>query len=147
MEVCGKRAAVFNLAGLYGGERRPRNWVGRVAKSEGDARGKGALHLIHGDDVARAVVAACERSCFERVGGKRWVVCDGRVYDWWWMMFEWDGEIEGKSLRACVGRWMREEGVRALPREAGKLGRVMDGRAVWDALGIQPSRGAADVLG
>ena len=54
----GNRACVLNLAGLYGGERQLRHWLPRVARSKEDAAGKGAVHMIHGRDVSRAIIAA-----------------------------------------------------------------------------------------
>jgi len=118
-----------------------------VAKTEADAKAKGALHLIHGEDVARAIVAAHRN--WENLKGQRWLVSDGRVYDWWWLMAEWDAVIpeDDKGLREKVAEWMTEEGVRALPRESERLGRCLDARETWKALGIVPVRTAKDVLG
>ncbi|KAK5635858.1 hypothetical protein RRF57_011570 [Xylaria bambusicola] len=70
-------ASVLSLAGLYGGARQPRNWVHRVITSKEALRAKGALHVIHGEDVARAVVAL-HRSFTPK---KRWLMCDMHVYD------------------------------------------------------------------
>ncbi|KAI9711873.1 MAG: hypothetical protein M1820_002018 [Bogoriella megaspora] len=72
---------VLNLAGLWGGERQPRNWVDRIARSKEDVRGKGSLHMIHGVDVARAIIAVM--SHWDRAAGERWMLTDGFVYDFW----------------------------------------------------------------
>ncbi|GAA5979608.1 hypothetical protein JCM11641_007885 [Rhodosporidiobolus odoratus] len=62
---------VLNLAGLWyvlpsvpfvpfmpgGGSRLPWNWISRIAPSLEALEQKGSLHLIHGEDVARAIVA------------------------------------------------------------------------------------------
>lgn len=139
----GAGACVLNLAGLYGGERQPRNWIARVAKSKGDVKGKGALHLVHGNDVARAVVGVVGR--FEAVGGKRWIVTDLRVYDWWDLIMSWGGQgtgtVEGMEYQRWVVELIKEEGVRALPREKEALGRVLDGRGFWEAIGSWPGEG------
>ncbi len=58
LECMGYRACVLNLAGLYGGERQLRHWLPRVARSKEDAAAKGAVHMIHGRDVSRAILAA-----------------------------------------------------------------------------------------
>lgn len=148
-------AVVLNLAGLYGGTRQPRNWVDRVAKTKAELKAKGALHLIHGDDVARAVVAAHEN--FEKVKGRRWLLSDLHVYDWWDLVLAWavdtlqaaeDGSIEDQKSQTVMARqaelkdWvvelMHEEGVRALPRDTPLLGRVLDGRDFWKALSLIP---------
>ncbi len=147
-------ACVLNLAGLYGGERRPRDWVGRVMKSKEDVKKKGALHLVHGDDVARGVVGCLvDRGeggggegkggrGWEAVKGKRWIVTDLRVYDWWELVMGWGlGGEGGEEGKRWVVELMGEEGVRALPREKGELGRVLDGRVFWEAIGWWPGKG------
>ncbi len=173
LHLYGRRACVLNLAGLYGGERQPRNWITRVAKTKEEVRGKGALHLVHGGDVARAVLGA--HAGFGMVGGKRWIVNDLHVYDWWDLILCWgryargnagergkvngtgtagkgieDGEHAGKEageekeelrFEKWVVELMQEEGVRALPRDKSGLGRVLDGRGFWNAIGTAPAEG------
>ncbi len=182
----GGGATVLSLAGLYGGARQPRHWVGRVARTKEELRRKGALHVIHGADVARAVVAVHRRF----TPGRRWLLCDMHVYDWWELAQDWAGEVvrrasaataatgaaaaasdasdagdhgggkgprdvvsprEGEEggedvarqeeLLAWVGELMVEEGVRALPRDPSTLGRTLDGRGFWKAMGIWPLQG------
>lgn len=70
-ELLGLGGCVLNLSGLWGGERHPRNWIGRVAGTKEMLRGKGSLHMIHGVDVARAVVAVSKAF----TAGERWVSC------------------------------------------------------------------------
>jgi len=170
LHLLGRRACVLELAGLHGGERQPRNWIARVARTKEEVRGKGALHLVHGRDVARAVVGAHEG--FERVGGKRWIVTDLHVYDWWDLIQSWGkfarigrsekgkvrtGGQTGKGIEYAgeeaveekedllyeewVVELMQEEGVRALPRDKDGLGRVLDGRGFWNAVGVVPGEG------
>ena len=151
---------MLSLAGLYDWETRdPRRWVagGRVAKSKEEVRAKGAVHLVHGVDVSWGVVGVWRR--FEEkdggeggVRGKRWIVTDLRVYDWYDLVMSWGagerGEGEGEGEREkkweftkWVGELMREEGVRALPRGEERLGRKLDGRAFWEMVGMWPSQG------
>ena len=139
---------MLNLAGLYGGERQPRNWVRRVAGTKEEVRGKGGLHLVHGRDVARGVFLA--QGGWEGVAGRRWIVCDLRVYDWWELVLSWGregremgGEGGGEGLRyeKWVVELMGEEGVRALPRDGERLGRRLDGRGFWTAVGGWPESG------
>ncbi|KAI1412481.1 hypothetical protein F5Y13DRAFT_43391 [Hypoxylon sp. FL1857] len=148
--------AVLNLAGLYGGARQPRDWVDRVVKTKADLKGKGALHVVHGEDVARAILAL-HRSF---TPGKRWLVTDMHVYDWWDLTQDWavktlqgvecgDGQDEitimkikrQEELLAWVGELMVEDGVRALPRDTSSLGRALDGRGFWQRVGIWPMQG------
>lgn len=131
---------VLNLSGLWGGPRQPRNWVERVAKTKEDVRGKKSLHMIHGEDVARAVVAVVAR--WEKARGQRWMLTDGFVYDWWALFAGWadvdDGEGEPSQQAQWVWECMREEGVRALPRPVEALGRCYDGREFWETFGLVP---------
>ncbi|KAH9440054.1 hypothetical protein MCOR27_007851 [Pyricularia oryzae] len=145
------RATVLNLAGLYDGEtRNPRNWLTRVARTKDAVRGKGALHLIHGADVARAIVAVHERF----TPGRRWIIADLRTYDWWDLIQAWGadarerlvakgeaGVAEGLDYERWVGELMQEDGIRALPRSQDKLGRVLDSRAFWKEMGTWPIMG------
>ena len=152
LKILGKRACVLDLAGLYGGERQPRNWVTRVAKSKEDVKGKGAVHLVHGRDVSRAIIGAHLK--FENVGGQRWIVNDLHAYDWWDLIHSWgkyarDNATRPENLHEESGlhfeRWvmelMDEEGVRALPRDVERLGRVLDGRGFWRTVGDAPQEG------
>ena len=47
---------ILNLAGLWGGSRNPRDWVKRVATTKEQLKGKNSLHMVHGQDVARAIL-------------------------------------------------------------------------------------------
>ena len=96
-ELLGLGGCVLNLAGLWGGERDPATWVDRVAKSREDVKSKKSLHMIHGMDVARAVLAIAALK--EDEGGEdgweakgkaqRWMLTDGFVYDWWALFAGW----------------------------------------------------------
>ncbi|KAI1821683.1 hypothetical protein F4861DRAFT_449672 [Xylaria intraflava] len=147
-------ATVLSLAGLYGAARQPRNWVDRVIGSKAQLRDKGALHVIHGEDVARAILAVHRRF----TPGKRWILCDTHVYDWWDLVQDWalqalrtaaagegavsaaDAKRQG-DLLAWVGELMMEENVRALPRDTSSVGRRLDGRGFWHYMGIWPTQG------
>lgn len=147
-ELLEMEGSVLNLAGLYGGTRQPKNWVTRVAKSKQEVKGKKALHLIHGEDVARAIVAT-HRKFF---GGDRWLLTDLHVYDWWELIQEWGPEVEKKNpgggfhYQEWVFECMMEENVRALPRCPDKLGRVLDSRDFWKAVGSRPLVGRVDTV-
>jgi hypothetical protein len=143
---------VLNLAGLYGGERDPKNWVTRVATTKEQVKGKLALHLVHGADVAWAIVGVYRTR--EEMEGRRWVVTDLRVYDWWDLIQDWGAEVqrrvaeregqeraEALEYTKWVGELMLEGGVRSLPREPEVLGRVLDSRAFWKSIGHWPGQG------
>ena len=143
---------MLNLAGLYGGERNPKNWITRVAKSKDQVKGKKALHLIHGEDVGRAIIAVHKHF----TPHKRWLLTDLRVYDWWDLIQSWGANISDPVVQKTegyetanelrfvewVGELMFEEDVRSLPRSADGLGRVLDSRGFWKKLGLWPTKGS-----
>jgi nucleoside-diphosphate-sugar epimerase len=135
------RATVLNLCGLWGGARDPRHWVARVAPAKATLAGKGSLHMVHGADVARAVLAVHARP--ETARGQRWLVTDGRVYDWWDLAGAWGKGDEPRWAREL----MREHDVRALPRAPEVLGRALDGREFWDAFALEPTRARLELEG
>ncbi|TPX59191.1 hypothetical protein SpCBS45565_g07810 [Spizellomyces sp. 'palustris'] len=129
--ACG--GCVLNLAGLWGGERQPRNWLGRVASTKAALESKGSLHLVHGKDVARAVLAVYENF----TPGERWLLSDMRVYDWWDLAGAWGTAGQQPEW---VGQLLEEHGVKGLPRPAESLGRAIDTRDFWKRFGISPSQ-------
>ncbi|KAB5551238.1 hypothetical protein GE09DRAFT_1033938 [Coniochaeta sp. 2T2.1] len=128
-------SCVLDLAGLYGGARDPRNWLARVAKTKDQLEAKGAVHFIHGADVAQAILAAHRN--FKSIHGQRWIIADLRMYDWWELALRWGGQ----EYARWVGELMDEDEVRALPRPVEKLGRVLDSRAFWKAVDVYPVMG------
>ncbi|KAF7312674.1 hypothetical protein MIND_00281700 [Mycena indigotica] len=129
---------VLNLAGLWGGQRIPRNWLGRVASTKEALAAKGSLHLIHGEDVARAILAI--HNDFATAAGERWLLTDGRVYDWWDLASAWRaGSAPPEDAPAIwVRELMKEAGVKVLPRDKADLGRVLDSSEFWDTFGLSP---------
>lgn len=89
------------------------------------------LHLIHGQDVARAILAVHLNP--SKTVGQRWLLSDGRVYDWWDIASAWSEE-----KAQWVRELMRDESVRALPREISTLGRALDSRDFWDTFELVP---------
>ena len=110
--------------------------------------------MIHGSDVARAILAVHDR--FAEAIGQRWMLTDVRVYDWWDLAAAWgsedvkdDGVVEkGKIARVGNGakgphpRWVRElmneAGIRKLPRTVDELGKGFDSREFWNTFGLEP---------
>ena len=136
----------LNLAGLWGGHRQPRDWLSRVAKSKQELAGKGSLHLVHGADVAQAIVALHK----DFTPGQRWMLTDMFVYDWWSLAIGWggaeseedqgiDGMAKGEHA-TWVRELMSEKDVKALPRSMEMLGRCYDTREFWNRFKITPVR-------
>lgn len=168
-ELLSLGGCVLNLAGLYGGSRQPRNWISRVAKTKEQLAAKGALHLIHGVDVARGIVAMVKMHAKEttKLFGRRWIVADCVSYDWWCLVWDLMGESaenenrhgeqgeikdgnetqheteEGTKYRRWIMELMEENGIRGLPRPMDALGRKLDARDFWKAIGISPTRSLA----
>jgi hypothetical protein len=145
------RGCILNLAGLWGGSRQPQNWLPRVAKTKEQLGSKGALHLIHGQDVAKAIVALHRNF----TPAARWLVTDMRIYDWWELAIEFaaiykgvvvkmennTGEERDVELRYEEWVWelVTEQSIKALPRTPENLGRVLSSSNFWRTLGIWPS--------
>lgn len=132
----------LNLAGLWGGERDPRNWIDRVAKTKEDVKAKKSLHMIHGLDVARGILAVMAN--WKDARGQRWMLTDGFVYDWWALFAGWADVKNDKDDPRPLdqAKWvyelMNEEGVKALPRSMETLGRCYDSREFWDVFLLSP---------
>jgi hypothetical protein len=76
------------------------------------------------------------------VEGRRWIITDLFVYDWWTLMMDWGGKLEdGTDLRTAVFELMEETGCKALPRSSDTLGRALDSREFWKAVGVLPVQG------
>jgi len=164
---CKDQVCVLSLAGLWDGVTRdPKNFVERIIKTKQDVKGKKSLHLIHGVDVARGIVAVINRwddysthrnklSNNDDCTGQRYMLTDGIVYDWWTMLLSWadddgkeeDGTRKKRSTPSCKATWvyelMNEENVRALPRSMEVLGRCYDSREFWSTFHIVPLKAGA----
>lgn len=129
-----------------------------MATSKAQVKAKGILHLIHGHDVARAIIATHRafKECANEAEGKRYMLTDLHVYDWWDLIQMWGREAREKAMETeerveskegkyayelWVGQLMVEEDIKALPRDVNQLGRRLDGRAFWEAMDIWPEIG------
>ena len=144
-ELIGLGGCALDLSGLYGGKRVPRTWLPRLGKSKDDVRKRGAVHFIHGEDVARAIIATHRKF----TPGKRWILADLRVYDWYDLIMSFSAMVgddeENQRVQETkqqfakwVGELMEEENIRALPREMGVLGRKLDSRGFWNFHDLWP---------
>ena len=70
-ELRGFGGCVLNLSGLWGGARQPKHWLDRVAGTKGQLKEKTSLHMVHGLDVARAILAVHQN--FSKAVGQRFV--------------------------------------------------------------------------
>ncbi|KAJ8483293.1 hypothetical protein ONZ45_g14642 [Pleurotus djamor] len=200
------RTTVLNLSGLWGGTRDPRHWVERIAPSKEVLRNKGSIHMIHGSDLARAILAVHDKYTPSspstssttttttttssssssssstssrgewRAGGERWLITDGRVYDWWDLIAAWGAPSTTSTSSSSphpttsspssntqptppnriqwVFSLLSESSsnpslppVRALPRDVELLGRCLDSREFWGVFGVCPERGRLELVG
>ena len=70
-ELRGFGGCVLNLSGLWGGARQPKNWIDRVAATKEQLKDKTSLHMVHGLDVARGIIAVHQN--FDQAKGERFV--------------------------------------------------------------------------
>ncbi|TVY22758.1 hypothetical protein LHYA1_G009051 [Lachnellula hyalina] len=145
-ELLSRGGCVLNLSGLWGGARQPKNWIDRVASTKEQLKGKNSLHMIHGEDVARGIIAVHQE--FSAAQSERFILTDLIVYDWWTVILGFSGELDAenansereKSQIKWIGELMEEQNIRALPRSMEQLGRCYDCREFWTTFGIMPVR-------
>lgn len=101
--------------------------------------------MLHGLDVARAILAVHEK--FNAANGQRWLLTDGRIYDWWDLASAWgDGGASNKDSLPTgphptwVRELMQETGVRGLPRPPAEMDRALDSREFWSTFGLSPAK-------
>ncbi|TIA87446.1 hypothetical protein E3P99_03153 [Wallemia hederae] len=136
--------AILNLAGLYGQQRKPSNFLIRVQES---LEQKGSVHFVHGVDVARAIILMHEKF----TPGQRWILTDGRVHDWWNIALD-KGE-PNTMARIKVQALTKLLAIKALPRpicdvvpgdatqRSTKLIRALDSSHFWQHFDDAPYSG------
>ncbi|KDN44272.1 hypothetical protein K437DRAFT_225037 [Tilletiaria anomala UBC 951] len=143
LQIRGLRAAVLNLSGLYGIQRQPKNFILKGAPTRDALEQKSSLHLVHGDDVASAIlsmfIALSDDQARARLWAKRWIVSDSHVYDWWHLAgvvpdlpeqySQWSRELATK-YNVNLPRSYDAQGASDIQRS---LKRVLNGREFWDA--------------
>ncbi|GAA96389.1 uncharacterized protein L969DRAFT_95719 [Mixia osmundae IAM 14324] len=150
---------VLNLSGLWGGPRSIRAYVGRIAPTKEALSAKGSIHMLHGLDLARAIVAVSLPDARATTQGQRWIVSDTRCYDWWELASAWGLNGDDRSAfpknaskalqrtekAAATGHqaeWvvelMAEQKVFVLPRGPERLHRIMSSLEFWSAFGLAP---------
>jgi len=157
----GTPTTVLNLAGLWGGVRQAKRVIGRVAPTKEALKNRGSLHMIHGEDVSRAILAIHDD--FDKATGERWLLTDKRVHDWWDLVHAWgiryatsdlniapEEPSEQELLQKQAGKgphpeWvqelMKEAGIRTLPRSIEKMGRALDSQDFWNTFQLEPVMG------
>ncbi|KAI7865156.1 hypothetical protein BDF14DRAFT_1730850 [Spinellus fusiger] len=140
--ILSRGGTVLHLAGLWGALRQPRGWVPRFPTSE-SIRQKllvRQLHLIHGKDVARAIVAVHMQ--FQK--GQRWIVSDGGCYDWIRIFLQWGSEAQIEMARklaiddhACH-KALGDGSLEEIVARGGVMPRL-DPKEFWDTFKLQPT--------
>ncbi|ORX90757.1 hypothetical protein K493DRAFT_287689 [Basidiobolus meristosporus CBS 931.73] len=91
--------SVLHLSGLWGGSRQPRNWLRFFMTPEKlkNAIIARQLHLIHGADVAKAIVNGLHRHF---TPGERWLLSDGKVYDRLELVRSWNNKEQVEIIES-----------------------------------------------
>ncbi|ORZ09623.1 hypothetical protein BCR42DRAFT_423803 [Absidia repens] len=142
--VLERNGTVLHLAGLWGAQRQPKNWVSRFAIEE-KLKGKllvRQLHLIHGKDVARAVLAT--HTGFQKAAGQRWIVTDGGCYDWLRLFCTWASSDQLQILQHLLDhdhevqqKWGTSQTVSALVEKDDVTPRL-DSSDFWTTFALEP---------
>jgi hypothetical protein len=69
--------SVLCLSGLWGHGRSPRRYISVLAPSKEKLKALGSVHLVHGHDVARAVLAMTTQ--WDKTEAQRWILTNERV--------------------------------------------------------------------
>ncbi|KAI7851589.1 hypothetical protein BDC45DRAFT_445264 [Circinella umbellata] len=135
---------VLHLSGLWGAQRQPRNWVPRFA-TEQAIRGKllaRQLHLIHGKDVARAILSIHQQ--FDKAIGERWIATDGGCSDWIQLFLAWGSEEQIKTARDLVNndsvcrQTLGDGSLEDIVARGGVMSRL-DSRDFWNTFQLHPN--------
>lgn len=85
--------SVLCLSGLWGHGRSPRRYISVLAPSKEKLKALGSVHLVHGHDVASAILAMATQ--WEKTEAQRWILTNERVYDLWDLCSRWGDAGEG----------------------------------------------------
>ena len=123
--------------------RQPKGWVPRFPSKEA-IRNKlltRQLHLIHGKDVARAILAVHEN--FKR--GERWIITDNGCYDWIRLFLTWGNKEQidiardlaenDDACRKALGGGSLEDIV-----DRGGVKPRLDATEFWDTFKLKPTQ-------
>ncbi|KAG2230689.1 hypothetical protein BDF21DRAFT_355627 [Thamnidium elegans] len=140
--VLQRGGTVLHLSGLWGDERQPKNWVPRFPTTEA-IRNKllnRQLHLIHGKDVARSILAVHDQ--FK--SGERWLITDNTCNDWIRLFLKWGSkeQIEiardlaqnDKECHQALGEGTLEDIIRC-----GGVKPRLDSTEFWETFQLQPT--------
>lgn len=124
-----------------------------MAETQDKLREKTSLHLIHGKDVAQAVLGVYSQlASSDGVWGKRWIVTDGKTYDWWKLASELPS-LARTDYAGWVKEFQAEFEVKTLPRAFAStpeqlppryLDRALHTDDFWKVVGKSPLAGPAD---
>lgn len=141
-EVIKNNGTVLHLSGLWGAQRQPKNWVPRFSKPEA-LKAKilsRQLHLVHGKDVARAILAVHQN--FK--SGERWLITDQTAYDWLKLFLVWGSQEQldiidelRKNDPEC-GKAIGSHGTLEDIVEKGGVKPRLDSDEFWDTFGLEP---------
>jgi hypothetical protein len=141
-EVIKNNGTVLHLSGLWGAQRQPKNWTGRFSKPEA-LKGKilsRQLHLIHGSDVARAILAVHQKF----TPGERWLITDQNAYDWLKLFLVWGSKEQLDAINELrktdpeCEKVIGSHGTLERIVEKGGVKPRLDSDDFWNTFGLEP---------
>ncbi|KAI8335851.1 hypothetical protein BC941DRAFT_514685 [Chlamydoabsidia padenii] len=141
-----RQSTILHLAGLWGAQRQPKNWVARFSNKEALKNKLLArqLHLIHGKDVARAILAIHLKQQQEQTGGERWIVTDGGCYDWLVLFSKWASPEQLEMVQHLMDhdldvqkKWGTNQTLDSLV-ELGGVKPRLDSNEFWHVFDLKP---------
>jgi hypothetical protein len=127
--------------------RQPKGWVGYFTTKDAlkhkllDRQ----LHLIHGKDVARAILAVhLGVQKYSQLRAQRWILTDQRCYDWLRLFLAWASDDQIRTLQHLLDydqdiqkKWGRHQTLDRLVKEG--LKPRLDSKSFWDSFRLVPT--------
>lgn len=129
--------------------RQPKGWMGYFTTKDALKHKllERQLHLIHGKDVARGILAVyLGIQKHPKLRGQRWILTDKRCYDWLRLFLAWASDDQIRTLQYLLDydqdiqkKWGCHQTLDKLVRKEGLKPRL-DSADFWDSFGVVPTK-------